>query len=477
MEKFEDLINLASQHVHEKEFIKAIECYKVASQMKPNNEKIYFNIGVSYIYLKEYYNAIEYLSKAISLNNKYVTAYINIAISYKRIKEYNKAIKSLSIASKIDSTEPDIFYNLANLYSVIEEYDISLELYHKTLKLNSNYYKAYHGIALVYNHQMNYKLAMKYLEKTLQINKHYPDAIFAKSLIQLRNKEYIEGWINYEKRWEANNPLKKFSYNIPFYDGEDLTEKNVLIQEEQGFGDNLQFIRYITYLKTKNPKNIYIAVRKELYNFFKLIEEVTVVTNNDTLFDIDYVTSILSFPRIFKTTFNTIPNKTPYLPLPLKDNISHKIIQKTNKLKVGFAFQGNKDHKNDRYRSIPEEIFKELFSLTNIEFYDLQINHENSTHTFDNVYDCNPVVEDFCDSSLIVNKVDIIITIDSVLAHLAGGLGKETFLLLPQNAEWRWFEDINYSPWYPTLKLFRQKQLGFWIDTIEEVKEELKKLT
>jgi tetratricopeptide (TPR) repeat protein len=479
---FKELINDAHNNVNTKNYKKAILCYKQALQFSNKNSQILFNIAVNYIYQEEYNNSIEYLIQAIKINPKYIRAYINLGIAYKRLKQYNKAIQCFKKSLELKKDDPDIYYNLANVYSCLEEYSLAIKYFNIVFTLDKNYYKAYHGLGLVYNNLLQYKKAMALFEHTLKINNNYADAIFAKALIQLREKDYINGWINYESRFEANNPLKKLTYNIPFYDGEDLTNKAILIQEEQGFGDNIQFIRYIKKLQEKNPKKIYLALRYELSKLFKLIDNIIIVNDDDTVYDIDYIVSLLSLPKIFKTTFDTIPNAMPYLPMPTIDTLEQNIIQQTPKLKVGFAYSGNKDHSNDKYRSIPLEIFKELFAINTIEFYNLQVSQDSNDNLnelikeYDNIYDCTIQIQDFYDSALIINKLDVIISIDSALAHFCGAYNKKTFLLLPTNAEWRWFNTISYSPWYPSLKLFRQKELGLWIEVISKVKEELELL-
>jgi tetratricopeptide (TPR) repeat protein len=442
------------------------------------NKKLYFNLSIVYLNLKEYYNSIEYLLKAIKLDNKYLAANINLGIVYKRLNLFTKSKETLEYAITLNPNDIDIYYNLANTLSSMEKYEESLKNFDIVLQLDKNYSKAYYGQGLVYNNLLNFKQAFKLFQKALQLNPKDKDALFAISLIQLRFKNFQEGWKNYEARWDANNPLEKVQYKVNFYNGEDLRNKIILIQEEQGFGDNIQFIRYIKHLKTKNPKIIYVAVRDTLTKLFKLIDGIKVVNNTDVLSHVDYFTSLLSLPKIFNTTFETIPNTVPYLPIPKKDKISRKVIQNTKKLKVGFAYQGNKEHSNDKYRSIQLEVFKSLFELEDIEFYSLQIGYDDKQFeklkdTYSNVYECNSVITNFYDSAIIVNKLDIIVSIDSALAHFAGALNKKVFILLPKNVEWRWLENIDYSPWYPSAKLFRQKVLGLWGDTIEEVKKEL----
>ncbi len=471
---FLELVNSAARCVGAKQYKEASLLYKEALSFEPRNKKIYFNLGVVYLHLDEYYNAIEYFQKAIALDEKYISAYSNLAISYKKIKEYHKTIKYFKKALEISAIDDvDIYYNLGNTLSSIEEYDEAISYFDKVLQIDPTYYKAYHAKGLVYNHQMEYKKAYFYFKKTLEYKSDYSDSIFAISLIELRNGDFINGWRDYESRFEASNPLKKLSYELPFYNGENITNKTILIQEEQGFGDNIQFIRYIDLIKKEQPKTIYVAVRKDLVRVFELIDGIEVVTNNAILYDIDFVVSLLSLPRIFKTTLNTIPNKIPYLKVAHQNNIPLEIIQNTNKIKIGFAYQGNKEHKNDSYRSIPLEIFKTLFELKDIEFYSLQIGENQELvkiqNNYENLFDCSSIVKDFHDTGEILSALDLIITIDSALAHFSGAFGKKTYLLLSQNSEWRWLENRDDTPWYPSIKIFRQKQLGIWSDLIDEV--------
>ena len=477
---FNQLIQEASKSVGTKNYKEAIALYKKALLFEPKNKKIYFNLGVVYLHLEEFYNAIESFQKAIALDENYISAYSNLAIGYKKIKEYHKTIKCLKIALNLSkSDDVDIYYNLGNTLSSIEEYDEAISYFDKVIAIEPTYYKAYHGKGLVYNHLMEYEKAYEYFQKTLEYKSDYSDSIFAMSLIELRDGDYLRGWEHYEARFEATNPLKKLNYELPFYNGEDIKDKTILIQEEQGYGDNIQFIRYIDLIKQQKPKIIYVAVRKELIRVFELIEGIVVVTNNDILYDIDFVVSLLSLPRIFKTTLKTIPATFPYLGVLKDDDISSKIIQNTKKYKIGFAYQGNKEHKNDNYRSIPLETFKTLFTIDEVEFYSLQIGENKELgkikKEYENLFDCSEVVNDFYDSGQILSHLDLIITIDSALVHFAGAFGKKTFLLLSQNSEWRWLESRNDTPWYPSVKLFRQKELGIWGDVIEEVKRELEK--
>jgi Tfp pilus assembly protein PilF len=484
---FEQIIEVATNAVTNKEFDKAIEYYLQALQKEPKNKKIFYNLGYCYLKSNYYLQAIEYFKEALLLDNKYISAHVNLGITYKKVSNYQKALHHLLIAYKNQSNDLDVLYNLANTYSSLEEYDNALALYNTILQKDATFYKAYYGIGLTYNTQLQYKKAKHFFLKAIEYHKNYPDAYFALSLIQLRDKEYIKGWANYEARWEASNPLQPLSYKIPFYNGEDLKYKTIMIQEEQGFGDNLQFIRYLEFIKKQKPKKIYVALRFPLKKLFEKIDGITIVSDKDTVHDLDYIVSLLSLPRIFKTTFETIPNNIPYLP-KVKKGLNKKIkpLFENKKLKVGFAFSGNSDHKNNQYRSIPLEVFETLFKEDSVQFYSLQITEQpkdmdKTFQKYPNITDLEPYIDDFYDSANILNHLDYIVTIDSALAHLVGAYNKPTLLLLPKNAEWRWFDDMDTSPWYPSIKILRQKNLGIWREVIDEcasfLKEEAKLLS
>lgn len=483
---FEELIKVATQAVGEENFSSAIKNFTLALESEPNNKKIFYNLGVCYLKNKQYHKAIEYFKEALLLDSNYLSANTNIAIAYKKISQYSKALHHLFIAHNNKNDDMDILHNLANTLSSIEEYDSALKFYNKILKISPSHHKAYYGIGIVYNLLMQYDKAYAYFKHALKLKPEFADAIFAISLIQLRNKNYKSGWYNYEARWEASNPLDKLSYKVPFYNGEDLTNKIILIQEEQGFGDNIQFIRYLDKIKEKKPKKIYLALRNPLKRVFEKINGVNVVSDSDIIHNVDYIVSLLSLPRIFETEFETIPNMVPYLPqikFPLDKDV--KKLFDTKKLKVAFAFSGNSDHKNNHYRSIALEIFETLFENSAINFYSLQIsekpkNMDDIFKKYSNVIDLSLHISDFYDTANMFHHFDYVISIDSALAHFSGAYNIPTILLLPQNAEWRWFDNLDYSPWYPSIKIYRQKNLGIWREVINNcasfLKEEAKLL-
>ena len=476
---FDELVTKATKAVDAKVFDEALELFSQALEIEPNNKKLMYNMGVCYIRLEKYFLAIDILKKAISYDKDYYNANSNLAVAYKRVGEYEKAFFHLMRVYKNHPNDADILFNLANTLSTLEEYQGAYDFYQKVITLEPDSYRAYYGIGLIYNYLLNFTKARQYFQKTLQLKPNYPDAFFAISLIQLRQKEYKNGWVNYEARWESNNPLKELSYQIPMYNGEDLKGKNILIQEEQGFGDNIQLIRYLDNIKEKKPNKIYVAVRDPLSRLFKKIKGIEVVGDKAILNDIDYILSLHSAPRIFQTSYETIPNTIPYLP-HVKGKIHKDALKILNikKPKIGFAHLGNPDQKNAYYKSINLELLTKLFEKNDYEFYSLQIdpqakNKKQILNKYENVHDLSPYIKNFYDTATIFNELDMIITIDSALSHLAGAYGKKTILLAPKNHDWRWVNDNGISPWYPSVHVIVQENLGVWDDVLEKCKKQM----
>ena len=476
--RFSLLIESAANCVVEKNYPQAIRHYKEALILEPHNKKIYFNLGVCALHCGENYSAIEYLQSALTLDPSYYLAYTNLGIAYKKTEQYQKAIGSFQVVLAHNPNDIDTLYNLGNTYSGIEEYEKALECFGKVLRLDPLYYKCYHSIGLLYNHQMEYDKAYEYFQKTLALRPKYPDSIFALSLIALRRGDFVNGWRDYNARFEASNPLKQLTYPLPFWKGESLEGKRILIQEEQGYGDTIQFIRYVRMIHQRGVGKIYVAVRQELLRLFQTIDGVEVVTNEAILYDIDYVVSLLSLPHIFGTTLASIPQSIPYFGIEKEGKMSDLWGKNTKNKKIAFGFQGNKEHKNDRYRSIPLEILKDLFDTPLCDFYSFQMGAskeiEKLQKHYTNLYDATLFIDDFYDSAKLLLECDLVVTIDSALVHLSGALGISTLLLLPLNSEWRWLEKRDDSPWYPTVKIIHQKTLGLWREAIGEVKGELR---
>lgn len=469
------LTNLANIFFIEKNYNQASRMYEYAIKIDPKNQKAYYNYGVLKLRLKEYEEAKKLFISSINLNRNHYSSNLNLAIVLKNLKEYDISKKYFDIVKNLKSKDMDYYYNIANLYLAMEKYFLALLNYKKSIKLNPQNPKAYYSIALVFHKTHRDKTAINYFDKAIELKNNYYDALFAKGLSLLQLGDYQNGWELYKYRYEANNALKRVDYKIPEYNGQDLKNKTILVQGEQGFGDNIEFCRYLIYLK--NAKKVYFAVREPLVKLMTCSfknTNIKVVGDKDTLYNIDYYSSLLDLPRVYKNKDIFLDTKFPYLKYEKKEFDIQSL--KNNKTKIGFVWKGNSEHKNDHNRSIDIKEFETLFKITHIDFYSFQIDEKEALddyiHKYENIYDLSTYIKDFNDTSNLLLKMDCLISIDSSMIHLAGALNIKSYLILPKFYEWRWQNNTNVS-WYNNFFYEIQKKQKDWKLPINNIKNSL----
>ncbi|MCX7077706.1 MAG: hypothetical protein NTZ45_13280, partial [Methylococcales bacterium] len=312
-----------------------------------------------------------------------------------------------------------------------------------------------------------------------EIDANYANAYWNKSVLHILKGEYLQGWALFEWRWkreECQNKLKNTTK--PLWLGESsLKNKTIVIYPEQGFGDYIQFIRYAPMLEQLGAQVI-LEVPVLLITVVSTLKgQFTFIEKGKELPDFDYHCPVMSLPHAFKTTVDSIPNQVPYFSVnqTKKQTWQARLGEKSQR-RVGFVCSGNSGHKNDHNRSILIQSLQFLFDLP-VEFHCLQkeIREEDATFISSqkNIHTYTELFEDFSDTAALIDEMDLVISVDTSVAHLAGAIGKETWILLPYVPDYRWMLERKDSPWYPTAKLFRQSAIGEWGDVINDIKQAL----
>jgi Tfp pilus assembly protein PilF len=299
-----------------------------------------------------------------------------------------------------------------------------------------------------------------------------------RSMPQLTKGDLREGLARYRWRWHALEKLKTVALDAPLWDGSPLTGKTLLVHEEQGFGDSLQMLRFVPQLRASGAK-VYVYARPALYALLENWTEADKVLpwNLETRAvppEVDYVCGVMDLPGHLGIHVGNIPAKVPYLPNPLKDDARFQI--KNSRPKIGLVWQGNPLHKRDHERSIPFALLEPLLAIKEVDFYSLQYKPTEKDRTGMNaagITDLTAPIKNLADTAATLAQLDLLITIDSAPAHLAGALGLPVWVLVTANPDWRWLLDRSDSPWYPGLRLFRQPEPGNWAAVINEVTEAL----
>lgn len=385
---------------------------------------------------------------------------------------YTKAIDLINHAIKIVPNSPLYYNNLAMIYQTIDNEEESIKNFKKALELNPNYenaHLAYYNLGVYYKDNGDFGKAVNNFTQAINLKKDFYDAIWNKGLILLLRGDFKSGLQAYESRFKKIKSSDSRFFPKSQYQGQE--NKKVLVICEQGYGDNIQFIRYLQLIKERKCK-IILECKKELINLFKDLADKIIEYDKDKVPETDYdcYIHLMSLPNIFNTTMENIPNKTPYLKAEEKLVRKFKEIIK-GKFKVGICWRGNPNQENDKNRSIPFDKFKQLIQIQGISFFSLQ--KDKRDEQISGATDLSFYMNDFTDTAAILENLDLIISVDTSISHLAGALNKPVWTLLSKIPDWRYLLDRNDSIWYPSMRLFRQKKQSDWDSLMQEVSQEL----
>lgn len=439
-----ELFNTGNEHYLKGEFAQARACYEAVLQQAPEHVIVLHNHGLACTQLGDYLAALNSFDKAV--NQRYVESFISRGSVHRTLGNYSQAMYDFANAFLLDPRHPSAYSNYGNSLREFGMPDI----------------------------------AIPFLKLAQQLDSEPPMYRLNESVAHLSKGDLLAGWEKYDARWfyESDKSLKP-NLPGPEYDGtQDINGLNVLVYGEQGFGDCIQFIRYVSMLGNLGAKVI-IYVRPQLQKLFEYnYPKATVITDSAAMPKYHYHCPIMSLPACFKTTIDTIPSPTPYLSVDRNTLTKFdKIINQNKKLRVGIVWSSNNIAWTTRFRSI------ELEKLLQIQNDDLHlINLEFDYAKYKDVLEENDVsiynehLTDFYSHAALVKNCDVVVTVDTAIAHLAGALGVPTFVMLSDYAvDWRWFLNRDDSPFYSCVKLFRQKN-NSWETVIESIKIELKSL-
>ena len=330
------------------------------------------------------------------------------------------------------------------------------------------------------------KEAFPYIKQAVILDPNDEGYKFLKGLLSLALGDLKTGWRHYEYRYvlrgeKAEDELKRIrKEEKPCWEGQDLKHKTILFYGEQGAGDVLQFSRFLKEIDGLAEK-VFLNVPAPLYSLFTSFPWAKIIKRDDPLPEFDYYCPLMSLPFLLKAfSFEAFGFDKPYLSSAQeKREKFKKIISEANlkPFKIGLAWKGSSGHHNDHNRSVHDVSvfypFLENFKK-DVSFLSLQKDNNKLDETdLSGVISLMDQVDDFEDTAALMEGLDLIITVDTSIAHLGGVLGKPTWVMLPFSAEWRWLEDRSDSPWYPSAKLFRQKEIGEWKSVVDQMQQSL----
>ncbi len=494
---------LSGYYEEKKDYNSSIESLRRAILL--NNKKyIYFyNLGVLLSKQEKYYEAESAYIKALELNDKHIESYINIASLHKN-KNDKKSLYYLEKAYEINPNDENLLLSLAQTYRILYrnlesikilnklidikedsseafsqlainymdlcEYDKALENYNKAISLNNKNLNYMHGKAVALKYLGNITESKKILEQIIKKDDSPIQSKITLGMLYLSDKQFEKGMKLYTLRSKDSKFSQVFKEKL-WTKGLDINSKNLLIYSDCGYGDTIMYLRFLPTI-LKMVKSFTLQTDKELITLIKeSYPDINVISKGEIYTDYDIVVSIMDLQYLLNLDFSEIKTTEAYLNANINKVKEYSKLNcfQTDKKKVGLFWQGNK--KIFKNRSIDFKYIEILLNKENSNFYSFQI--ENDIEEMDNVYNLKAYIKDFSDTAALIKNMDLIITIDSAVAHLAGALGMKTYLLLPKTAEWRWFYDQERTIWYNNVKIFRQKESNNWQEVIERVYREI----
>ena len=418
------------------------------------------------------------LAKAISEGS---LAYLNRGIALRVDHHFSEALPYFDQAIAINPNYADAHFNRGIALQFLGRLEEALESYDQTMRIQPEFAEVYFNAGIAFRDLQRPIEALANFDFAIKVNPDHSLAHWNKALLLLLRGDFQQGWIEHEWRWKS--VIKGDARNFPqplWLGDQSLLNKTILLYSEQGFGDTIQFCRY-TKLISKLGAKIILEVEPALVDLLSELEGVDqIIAKGDPLPNFDFQCPLLSLPLAFKTTIETIPVAHRYIQANKeKVNAWKTKLGEKRKPRIGIAWNGSPFHNNDHNRSINIAEIIPLLSPS-YEYICLQ----KTIRTLDevalkggvNIKFFGDELQDFSDTAALCELMDIVISVDTSLAHLAGALGIPTWILLPLHPDWRWLLDRSDSPWYPSVTLYRQKSEGDWQALISELKPKIASL-
>ena len=486
---------------------KAIASYQMALKIKPDYAEAVLNLGTVLMATGQKEQAIAYFQKALSLKPDYAEAYFSLGKAFKdedRLEEalnfYMEALankplypdalnnvgnvllelqrshEAVAVLTKALEIKPDYVEAHSNLGNALKEQnraEDAIASYRRAISLNPDFAEAHCNLGVLFKELGDLDKAMSCFSKALEIRPDYAEANHNIGLAFLLKGNLEKGWQGYASRWKIN-PLKKTrrTYEEASWEGQDIKDKTLFLYPEQGLGDFIQFVRYLPLIQELGGRVITEAPGALYKNTCDSFEGFQIIKPGQTPDQFDFHAPMLDLPMLLGTTEHSIPAPESYLSAPEKITQKwHERLNAYDGLRVGLVWAGDPKHKNDKNRSIDPSHLAPLLHLDGVKIFSLQVGHDGEANKVlgEDIVDLAPELTSFDETAAVMTNLDVVISIDSSPAHLAGSLGRRVWTLLPFMPDWRWMLDGETTSWYPSMLLFRQATIGDWKSVIEDV--------
>jgi len=420
--------------------------------------------------------AIHDYQSALAIDPAYWQAHANLSLVLSDSGDYSGAISHAKHAIEINPIAA-LHDNLGDILRRSGRAAEAIGSHRTALSINPNLASAYNNIGNAYVDQEMWGEAIASFNRAIHIDASNPEPHWNLSLVLLLTGDLKNGFREYEWRWEKRDFSSRIrDFAQPMWDGSPLDGRRLLLHAEQGNGDSIQFIRYLKEID-RGSGRIILECPNSLVRLFSTIPDIdTIIGSGERIPGFDVHAPLMSLPYLFDTELETIPADIPYIEVDSGESLVNEL--DNTKLNVGIVWAGSSAHKKNRSRSVELSCFTGLAGVENVQLYGLQIGERRDDLSClpdkGSIVDLADEIDDYLDTAQIINSLDLVISVDTSVAHLAGAIGKPVWVLLQADNDWRWLLDRKDSPWYPTMRLFRKRKNNDWTDVFEDVKGLLK---
>jgi len=449
--------------------------------LDPDNATFHNNYGEAWRQAGNMSQAISCWEKAIELRPDYQTARMNLGTALEAAGDLNAAAAQFRAVADRHSDNAISRDALARVLAAGGKFDEAIARWRQVIALVPNATTPHinAGAALAKNGRLDE--ALNLLDRAVQLAPASVEARRNRGMALLQSGRLLEGLVEFDWLWQNGPRLKPLrTFTQPAWDGAIMRGKTILLYCEHGFGDAIQFVRFVPEVLARGLK-VVLECAPELLRLFKTIKGITVIATGAILPPFDVRCDLLQLPVALQISLHNLPTHVPYL-LPYRatyDAFHADVARLAPRIKIGLRWAGNPAHANDANRSIPPAAFTTLLQRDDLLLFNLQT--DLATAQWQQIphkaklIDWTSRIKDFADTAALVANLDLIISVDTALVHLASALGRRVWTLLPSSGtDWRWLLGRQDSPWYPRMQLFRQRQDESWDSVLSRVSQTLK---
>ncbi|MGA9948232.1 MAG: tetratricopeptide repeat protein [Xanthobacteraceae bacterium] len=474
-----DALHLLSllRHAQERN-VEALQVVGAVLKRAPRSAEVLSNYGLILAALSRHEEALACFDEALHHSAGYLNALQNRAAALKSLARDEEALVAFEAILAAKSDDVGALNECGGLHMTLGRPGAAIACYDRALAVAPRLVELHVNKGSALGAANRFAEALESFGAATAIEPQCADAHHRASLIRLRSGDFKRGWRDYEWRWRTGRALKRREMTAPLWLGaQPIQGKTILLLAEQGFGDTINFARYAPLVAALGA-TVILDVPSPLKEIAASVPGIALVLEDgEPAPPVDFYCPLMSLPLAFQTEIGTIPANIPYI-RPHAERLAkwRARLPRNGRLRIGLCWAGSSAHLNDNNRSIAIERFAGILSLSNLDFISVQKEVSEPQAAFlrqHRVVELGQDFENFADTAAALAELDLLISVDTSVAHLAGAMGKAVALLLPLPAEWRWLLDRSDSPWYPTMRLFRQTAIGDWDGPLAQLHEEL----